>query len=107
MLLLIYILAAVLNLVMGHWLFATAMLMPLAGLVLWTLYLARRDHCSIGDRVRVSVGPHSGKEGVITGTHDGAGTRFTVKLTSAEAADEVAFFDWEIREVKTTSLPNQ
>ena len=43
MLLLAYVVAAVLNLVIGNWIFATAMLTPLAGLFLWVQYADRRD----------------------------------------------------------------
>lgn len=95
MLVLAYVVAALLNLVMGHWIVATAMLLPLVGLFFWTRYLTRKDGCEIGDQIRVSLGPHAGEEGIITGANE-AGTRFTVQLFSAEHPDPLDFSDYQI-----------
>jgi hypothetical protein len=104
MLLLAYIVAAVLNLALGNWIFATAMLAPLAGLFFWTRYIGLRDRCRISDKVRVSMGLHSGMEGVIVGENKG-GTRLTVQLSSAEHPEPMDFFDYQIRKVKLMSEP--
>ena len=99
MLLLAYIVAAVLNLVLGHWIFASAMLAPLAGLLIWTQFIVWQDRRKIGDQIRVSLGPHSGKEGVIIGANE-MGTRFTVQLSSAEHPDPIDFSDFQIVKAK-------
>lgn len=95
LLLLAYIIAAVLNLCLGNWIVATAMLLPLTGLFFWTQHLVRKGRCEIGDQIRVTLGPHAGREGVITGTNE-AGTRFTVQLSSAGHADSLDFSDCQI-----------
>lgn len=104
--LLSYIVMAVLNYALGKWIFATAMLAPLAGLFFWTLCAVWRDRCRIGDQIRVSLGPHSGMEGVIVGANNG-GTRLTVQLSSAERPEPIDFFDYQVRKVKPTPEPSQ
>ncbi|WP_395732636.1 hypothetical protein [Prosthecobacter sp.] len=106
MLLLAYIVAAVLNYAVGNWIFATAMLAPLAGLFCWAQYTDRRDRCKIGDQIQVSLGPHSGMEGAIVGANKG-GTRLTVQLSSAEQPEPIDFFNYQIRKVKPTPEPSQ
>ena len=100
-----YIAMAVLNYALGNWIFAIAMLTPLAGLLVWTQYTVWRDCCRMGDHIRVSLGPHSGMEGVVVGaTKDG--TRLTVQLSSAEHPEPMEFFDYQIRKVKPMSDPS-
>ena len=99
MLLLAYVAAAILNLVLGHWIVVTAMLAPLLGLLVWTKLIVQRDRCKIGDQIRVSLGPHAGMEGVIIGANE-KGTRFTVQLSSAEHADPIDFSDYQIVKAK-------
>lgn len=98
-LLLAHIVAAVLNFALGNWIFATAMLAPLAGLFFWTQYTDRRNRCKTGDKVRVRLGPHSGMEGVVVGSNE-AGTPLTVPLSSAEHPAPMEFFVYRIRKVK-------
>lgn len=102
--LLSYIVMAVLNYALGNWILATAMLAPLAGLFFWARYTDRRDRCRIGDQILVSLGPHSGKEGVIVVENKG-GTRLTVQLSSAEHPEPMEFFDYQIRKVKPMAEP--
>ena len=99
MLLLAYIVVAVSNVVLGNWIFATSMLAPLAGLLIWTQFIDRRDRCKAGDQIRVSLGPHAGMEGVIIGANE-TGTRFTVQLSAAEHPDPIDFFDYQIVKAK-------
>lgn len=101
-----YIAMAVLNYALGNWIFATAMLAPLAGLFFWVLYTDRRDRFRIGDQIRVSMGPLSGMEGIIVGANKG-GTRLTVQLSSAEQPEPIDFFDYQIRKVKPTPEPSK
>lgn len=105
MLHLAYIVAAVLNLALGNWIFATAMLAPLGGLFFWVQYTDQRDRYRIGDQILVSLGPHSGKEGVIVG-EDKGGTRLTVHLSSAEHPEPMEFFNYQIRKVKPMTEPS-
>lgn len=105
MLLLACIVAAVLNLVLGNWGFATAMLAPLAGLFFWTRYIDQRDRCRIGDQVRVSMGPHAGKEGVIIGANE-TGTRFTVQISSSDHPDPLGFSGYQLTKIKPVALPS-
>jgi hypothetical protein len=99
MLLLAYIVAAVLNFALGNWIFATAMLAPLVGLFFWIQYIDRQDRCRIGDQIRVSLGPHSGIEGVVVGSNE-AGTRLTVQLSSTGHPEPMKFFVYQVRKVK-------
>ena len=105
MLLLAYIVAAVLNFALGNWILATAMLAPLVGLFFWTKLIDRRDRCRIGDQIRVSLGPHSGKEGVIIGANK-AGTRFTVQMSSTEHPDPIDFSGYQITKMKPVAPPS-
>lgn len=95
LLLLAYLVAAVLNLCLGNWVVATAMLLPLVGLFFWTRHLIRKDGCEIGDQIRVSLGPHAGEEGAIIGVNE-VGIRFTVQLSSAEHPDPLDFSNYQI-----------
>jgi hypothetical protein len=99
MLLLVYIVAAVLNLALGSWIVATAMLVPLVGLFFWTRYMVGQGRCEIGHSIRVSLGPHAGKEGAIIGANE-AGTRFTVQLSSSEHVGPLDFSNYQITQVK-------
>ncbi|MHB1078186.1 MAG: hypothetical protein ACYC67_02215 [Prosthecobacter sp.] len=100
-----YIVMAILNYALGNWIFATAMLAPLVVLFIWTQLIVWRDRCKIGDQIRVSLGPHSGKEGVIIGANE-TGTRFTVQLSSSEHPDPVDFSGYQIVKAKPM-MPEQ
>lgn len=99
LLLLAFIAAAVLNLALGSWKVAAAMLAPLSVLFIWVQLMAPRSRCQVGDRIRVTLGPHSGKEGVIQGANE-AGTRFTVQLSSADHSDPIDFSGYQISKVR-------
>lgn len=105
MLLLAYILGAVLNLALGNWIFATAMLAPLAGLFLWIRYIDQRGRCRIGDQIRVSLGPHAGMEGVIVGANE-TGTRFTVQISSLDHPDPLDFSGYQLTKMKPVAPPS-
>ncbi|MFZ2280983.1 MAG: hypothetical protein WAW39_24505 [Prosthecobacter sp.] len=105
MLLLAYIVAAVLNLALGNWIFATAMMAPLAGLFFWIQYTDRRGRCRIGDQVRLSMGSHAGKEGVIIGANE-TGTRFTVQMSSSDHPDPLDFSGYQLTKMKPVALPS-
>jgi hypothetical protein len=103
--LLAYIVMAILNYVLGNWIVATSMLATLAALLIVTQFIVWRDRRKIGDQIRVSLGPHSGKEGVIIGENE-TGTRFTVQLSSAEHPDPIDFSDYQIVKAKPM-MPEQ
>jgi len=105
MLLLAYIVAAVLNFALGNWILATAMLAPLVGLFFWTKLIDRRDRCRICDQIRVSMGPHAGKEGVIIGANE-AGTRFSVQMSASEHPEAMEFSDYQITKMKPVARPS-
>lgn len=99
MLLMVYLAAAVLNLCLGHWIIAAALLLPLLALFVWTRYLIQKDRCQKGDRICVSMGVHAGNEGTIIAVNE-AETRFTVQLSSSEHPEPVDFSAYQFSRTK-------
>ncbi len=99
LLLIAFVLAAVLNLAMGNWRIAMAMLVPLAALFIGAQYIDWRDRCKIGDEVQVMLGPHRGVKGTIVG-RDETGTSFMVKPSEAEPVDSVTVLAHHLTKVK-------
>jgi uncharacterized protein (DUF58 family) len=97
--LVIYVASALLQLALGKWISAVAMLLPLVVLLLVVFYLVRRARCRVGDHVRVSIGPHVGMEGTIVSADESC-LRFRVQLSSAEHPDSVDFSCYHITKVK-------
>lgn len=95
LLLLAYIIAAVLNLVIGNWLVATVMLVPVAALFIWVQYIDRRGRCQTGDHVQVMLGPHTGKTGAVIAQNE-ARTRFTVQFLAGDDSAPVEFADFQL-----------
>ncbi len=94
---------AVSELVAGRWIVATVILVPLVGLLFRVQYAIRWSRCRIGDQIRVIMGPHEGKKGVIIDANK-AGTSFTVRLSSADPPEPVDLSDCVVRKVKPAGL---
>lgn len=102
LLLVAFVLAALLNLAMGNWGIALAMLLPLAALFIGVQYVDWRCRCQKGDEVQVVLGPHTGVQGTIVG-RDKTGASFTVKPSNAECVHSVTVLALHLTKVKRTT----
>lgn len=102
LLLLACVVAAVLNLALGHWKVGMAILVPLSVIFIGVQCLAKQDRWSTGDRVQISMGLHAGKEGVVIRINE-PGTLITVQLSSEKHPDPVDFSAYQIVKMKPTA----